>query len=101
MSSFKLVPDRLSGIELFEHQVSFRQRKCGDQDHKVSAQLDVYPCNKHQHELVPSDCQHKVQFNIMQYIAAGGGTEQLTQPKIDSISYIKYHSCFINGPNEV
>ena len=101
LSSFKLNPGGMSGLELFEHQVAFRQRTFGDEDQKISAHLDVSPRNKHQRDMMTSDFARKVQHNIMKEIGASGGTERLAQRKIDALGYIKSHSCFINDPQRM
>ena len=100
LTMLKRVPDHLSGMELFEHQVRFRQRHYGKDGNIISAHLMVSPRGKFQNNMLAPDFASSVQHHIMRDIGTGG-TERLSQRKLDCLGYIKSHSCFVNDPKRM
>ena len=96
-----LKPENLSGSALFEHMVMYCQRAVLCEEHNISKYLNVEVRGKHQDNIVAPDAARRLQHNTMRETGSSGSVEKLAKQKLDSLSYIKSHSCFINDPTRI
>jgi hypothetical protein len=71
LKHFRCVPDGMTGIELFHHQIAFCQRAYARKphEHRIDPALGVFsPKKKEQKNLLSVDYAYKVQGDIMQAV---------------------------------
>jgi hypothetical protein len=96
LNSFLLKPPELAGEELFKHMIDFRKRNVKNEDHKISAHLNVSPKDKLQRQLLERSSHDLIFGNIMKEVGLDGGTEKMAKRKLDALGYIKAESGFAN-----
>ena len=96
LNSFILKPPELEGEELFKHMIGFRKRNTKDDEHKISAYLNVLPNDKFQHQLLERSSHDLLCGDIMKEVGRDGGTEKMSKRKLDALGYIKSESGFAN-----
>jgi len=97
-------PDGLKGMDLFEHQVAFRQRAYSkrESEHKISDSLACSPRTSHQRSLMSVDYHLKIQGDLMADSGeAGFSLQKAAQVRLDNLGLVKNHSCFINNPKRI
>ena len=97
-------PDGVKGMDLFEHQVAFRQRAYSkrESEHKISDSLACSPRTSHQRSLMSVDYHLKIQGDLMADSGeAGFSLQKAAQVRLDNLGLVKNHSCFINNPKRI
>ena len=92
------VPDGMTGIKLFDHQIAFRQRAYARKphEHRIDPALRV-----EQKNLLSVDNAYKVQGDIMQAVGDGINLKQAVSSRLNNIGNIKAHSAFVNDPKSL
>jgi hypothetical protein len=96
--SFQLKPEGLTGIELFEHMVTFRRRTTkGPEVFEPETRLGLEITDIQKKILAPSE-QDMTAGSLMKDACGEGATQKHAKRKLDALGDIKAHCCFANGP---
>ena len=86
--------DGVKGMDLFEHQVAFRQRAYSkrESEHKISDSLACSPRTSHQRSLMSVDYHLKIQGVLMADSGeAGFSLQKAAQVRLDKLGLVKNH----------
>ena len=104
LSMFQRFPNGMTGMDLFFHQVNFRQRSYAlrEEEHKISAHLNVCsPRTPHQRALMDIDYDKKMQGTLMADVKEGVPLDKAARVRLDNLGQIKNRTQFINDPKRM
>lgn len=104
LSMFQRVPNGMTGLDLFFHQVNFRQRSYAlrEREHKISEHLNVCsPRTAHQRALMDIDYDKKMQGTLMADVKEGVPLDKAARVRLDNLGQIKNRTQFINNPKRM